>query len=152
MPESSQPESGTAIAPGVRVPDGVLEWTFARGGGPGGQNVNKTSTRATLTVLLSDLEPHLRQDAMDRLRTLAGAYLAADPDRLMITSGDSRSQHANRKSCLAKLRDLLVRGRHRPKTRRPTRPTRGSVERRLEAKKQRGQIKQTRKNLRRQDG
>ena len=143
---NAETAGGVSVAPGVRVPEAALAWSFSRGSGPGGQNVNKTSTRATLTVQLADLEDGLRGGAAQRLRAIAGSAYVEDPDRLMITSGDSRSQVANRKACLAKLRDLLIRARHRPKVRRPTRPTRGSIERRLEAKKQRGQLKQRRRD------
>ena len=136
--------SHVAIAPGVSLPDAALQWTFSRGGGPGGQNVNKVNTRATLTVHIDDLTLVLPDWAIQRLLSQAGQRLAADPDRLVITAADSRSQHANRQACLMKLRDMIVRARNRPRRRKPTRPSAGSVRRRLESKKQRGQRKRER--------
>ncbi len=130
-----------AVAPGVTIPAGALRWTFSRSGGPGGQNVNKTSSRATLIVHLADLEPRVPAWAMDRLRASAGQRLAQEPERLVITSADSRSQHQNREACLLKLRDLLVRALNRPRRRKPTKPSRGSIERRLEAKRKTGERK-----------
>lgn len=130
-----------AIAPGVALPDAALTWSFARGGGPGGQNVNKVNTRATLTVLVADLAPLMPSWAVDRLRELAGQKLAAEPERLVITSAESRSQIANRENCLEKLRELVVQALHRPRRRKKTRPSRAAKQRRLEAKKQRGQRK-----------
>jgi ribosome-associated protein len=138
---------GVRLAPGVTVDESSLQWTFSRGGGPGGQNVNKVSTRAMLTVELSHLAASMHPDAVERLRALAGQRLAAEPDRLIITSADSRSQHTNRESCLVKLRELVVQAMHRPRRRKKTRPSRGAVQRRLDAKKQRG----TRKSERGQD-
>ncbi len=132
------------IAPGRELPASALRYTFSRGGGPGGQNVNKVSTRATLTVHLDDLAEVLPGWAVRRLRRLAGSWLARDPDRLVISASDSRSQVANRKACVVKLRGLVVAALDRPKRRRATRPSAGAVRRRIEQKKQRGQRKAAR--------
>ena len=134
------------IAPNVHLPEDKLPFSFSRGGGPGGQHVNKTSTRATLTVQLDDLAQVMPGWAIRRLRNQAGQKLAHDPDRLLISSAASRSQHANRKKCLEKLRELLVRALHRPKRRRRTRPPRWANEKRLRQKKQRGQLKARRQD------
>jgi len=137
------------LAPGVRVPDAILDFTFSRSGGPGGQHVNKTSTQATLTVMLDDLAAYLRPGTLDRLRKIAGSKLAADPERLVISSSESRSQRRNREACYEKLRDLLVRAMARPRPRKPTKPSRRAVQRRLDHKKQRGELKRSRRNNRR---
>jgi len=134
-----------AIAPGVRLPAGALQFRFDRSGGPGGQHVNKLNTKATLTVDMAHLADALPAGVVARLKRLGGRYLADEDERLVIESQTHRSQIANRKACLAKLRDLIVRARAAPKRRKPTRPTRGSVERRLQHKKERGQIKAERK-------
>jgi ribosome-associated protein len=140
----ADPSQSLPIAPGLTLPDSAIHFTFSRSGGPGGQNVNKLNTRATLTIHLDDLAQYLPLWALNRLKTLAGDRFAHDPDRLVITSADSRSQLANRRACLLKLRDLIIHARNRPRPRKPTRPTRGSVERRLETKKQHSQLKKTR--------
>jgi len=132
------------VAPGRVLPAAALRFAFSRASGPGGQNVNKVNTRATLTVDFADLETILPRHALDRLRQVASHYLAAGPDRLVIHAGDSRSQRANRKACLDRLRRVLLLALHRPPVRRATRPSRGAVQRRLTAKKQRGEIKKSR--------
>lgn len=131
------------IAPGVSLSPGQLQWRFARSSGPGGQNVNKLNTKAVLTVHLAELDEQLAAGAARRLRRQARSYLVGESIRL--TSEESRSQHANRQACLDKLRQLIVRAQVQPKKRKPTRPTRGSVERRIDAKKQRGEVKRQRR-------
>lgn len=131
------------LAEGVSIRPSALSFTFSRSGGPGGQHVNKTNTRATLMVPLDELLPRLPEHARRRLPKLAGAYLAGD--RLVIHSGDSRSQHANRESCVDKLRHLVKRSLRRPKPRRPTKPSKASIERRLKSKRRRGEVKANRR-------
>ncbi|MEO1236482.1 MAG: alternative ribosome rescue aminoacyl-tRNA hydrolase ArfB [Planctomycetota bacterium] len=133
------------IAPGVDLDDAALSFTFSRSGGPGGQNVNKVNSRATLTLRFDALTDALPPDALDRLRRLASAHLATDPERLVIHAASSRSQLANRRACVAKLRRLLTQAMHRPRVRRPTRPSRAARQRRLDAKKHRAQIKAARR-------
>lgn len=132
------------LANGVVLPASALNFTFSRAGGPGGQHVNKTSTRATLTVALDELLPRLPEHAQRRLPELAGAYFAGD--RLVIHSGDSRSQHANRRSCVEKLRRLVERSMKRPTRRRATKPTKASIQRRIDTKRKRSTIKRQRKS------
>lgn len=131
------------LAPGVALPRRALNYQFARSGGPGGQNVNKLNTKAQLTVPLDELADVLPPDAMHRLKRMAGPWLA--DDRLVIESQEHRSQIANRDACLGKLSDLVARARRRPRPRKPTKPTRASKERRIDAKKRRGQTKRDRK-------
>ena len=132
------------VAPGVRLPARALRFTFARGGGPGGQHANKTSTRATLSVPVDVLRESLPADAMQRLTDLAGSRLTEE--HLMLTAASSRSQSANRRACLARLEQLLVAAMRRPVRRRPTRPGKGAIERRLQAKRIRGERKSARRN------
>ena len=136
---------GVALTPHATLPAAALQWTFTRGGGPGGQNVNKVASRATLTVALDDLAAVLPADVVHRLRGLAGHHLQRDPDRLVITAGDSRSQLTNRASCVERLAALVQRAVPRPTPRRRTKPTRGSKQRRLDAKKARGAVKAARR-------
>jgi ribosome-associated protein len=135
------------LGKGVMLPAGALSFGFSRSGGPGGQNVNKLNTRATLTVLLSDLETVMPPWAITRLLNLAGPYRAEG--RLVISAADSRSQVTNREACVERLADVVQRAMTRPRVRRKTKPSAGSVRRRIKGKKERGQTKQSRQQNRR---
>lgn len=132
---------GIEVAPGVVAPDAVLRFSFTTSRGPGGQNVNKRATACELRVLVDDLP--LREPAKNRLRKLAGARLTGE-DELILVSDEHRSQQQNKAETLARLRELLVRALTPPKPRKKTRPTKGSKERRLKAKKEAGEKKSRR--------
>jgi ribosome-associated protein len=131
------------LAPRVDVPGSLLDFRFDRSSGPGGQNVNRRATKATLRVDLDELASYLPDHARDRLVQLAGHHLTESG--LIFQADESRSQRANRQACIDRLSHLVTRALQRPRKRKPTRPTAGSRRRRLEAKKRRGQIKQLRK-------
>ena len=133
------------IAPGISLAESALRFTFSRSGGPGGQNVNKLSTKAILTVRVEDLAEVLPTWALKRLVIHAGSRLAGDGERIILTDSSSRSQHANRQACIAKLRVMVVEAMNRPKRRRPTKPSRGSIQRRLDAKRHRAKRKADRR-------
>lgn len=134
---------GIRLAPGVVVSPGVLEFTFASSSGPGGQNVNKRATKATLRVRLLDLPLH--HDALARLRSHASLYLTTH-DELVIPADEERSQERNKALAIERLGDLVKHALVRPKIRKKTRPSRGSKERRLEGKRIRGEIKRGRRD------
>ncbi len=142
-PDDALPTGGLELAPGVVVPagSGVAEFTFARASGPGGQNVNRRSTKAELRVDVARLPMHA--EALARLAHAARGYLV-DSGHLLIVSAEHRSQGQNKAACLARLRALIVAALVRPRVRRATKPTRGSRERRLDAKKQTGERKRLR--------
>ncbi len=131
------------IAPGVTLPEAALSFSFSRSSGPGGQNVNKLNTRATLTVSIDALQAALPAYAVNRLPTVASRYMTQQG--IQITSEESRSQIANRRACIERLREVLVQAMTRPRRRKPTKPSAGSVRRRIEAKKQRGKVKSLRR-------
>lgn len=143
----SQPQpSGIEIAPNVHLPEGELRFTFARSGGPGGQNVNKLSTKARLEVSFEALKNALGEIFFHRLLEAAGpSHIVEAQAVIAITCDSSRSQVANRQACLDKLRQWVLEAKKPRKNRRPTKPTRGSQRRRLEAKKQRGEKKSRRR-------
>ncbi len=131
------------LAPGVAVRPDALRFTFVSSSGPGGQNVNKRATRAVLRVRLDDLP--LPPGARGRLRRLGARHLAGEKGELVIAADEYRSQSRNRAACVERLADLVERSLHAPKPRRATKPTKGSVERRIAAKKRRGETKRTRR-------
>ncbi|MCB9837352.1 MAG: aminoacyl-tRNA hydrolase [Phycisphaera sp.] len=131
------------LAAGVSVPESALEFTFVSSSGPGGQNVNRRSTKARLRVRVEDLP--LRPAAERRLRTLAGSLITDEGD-LVIVCDTTRSQRANREECLDRLKELVARSLVAPKPRKKTKPTRGSVERRLKEKRIRSERKTRRKS------
>lgn len=141
---SEQHDNAIHVAPGIVLPEDVLSFSFSRSGGPGGQNVNKVNTRATLTVPMDALRAVLPEHAMARLELVAGRYLTAEG--LQISAADSRSQIANRRACLERLRVVLIEAMRRPKRRKPTRPSARARQRRLDAKKHRSRIKQARRS------
>lgn len=130
------------VAPGVLIPEAALRFSYTTSRGPGGQNVNRRATRAELRVAVDDLG--LSQRARGRLEELAGSRLTGAGE-LLIASDEKRSQRQNRDICLERLRELIVRARALPKPRKPTRPSRGAIERRIKEKKQRGEIKRRRR-------
>jgi ribosome-associated protein len=133
---------GLEIAPGVRVLEGVVRFSFVSSGGPGGQNVNKRATKAEMRVALADLPLH--PEALERLAVLAGQRITDDGE-LVITADEHRSQGRNKAECLERLRELIVRAKVRPRKRRPTKPSRGAKERRLMAKRVVSEKKQGRR-------
>ena len=135
VPETST----TQVAPGLSLPSAALSFTFSRSSGPGGQNVNKVNSRATLTVSLEALRLAMPQDAMARLEVARPHYFTQGG--LQISSDVSRSQLANRQACLERLREALVESLQRPKRRKKTKPSAHAVQRRLDAKKRRSKLK-----------
>ena len=133
MSSSSGPDGGVELGPGVRADPAALRFAFSRSGGPGGQAVNKLSTRAELRVAVEAIEG-LPPPAGVRLRALAGQRLTRG-DELIFTASGSRSQLDNKRACLDRLRALVAEALLVPKERKPTRPSRSSVERRLEDKR-----------------
>ncbi len=123
----------------IEVPQEELQWSFARSGGPGGQNVNKVSSKAVLrwNVLHTAVLP---ESVRQRLMAQRKNDITSEGD-LLITSQRHRDQEANKQDCLAKLAAILEQAEFVPRPRRPTRATRASMERRIQEKKKRAQIK-----------
>ncbi len=131
------------VANGLTIPDDELHFSFARSGGPGGQNVNKVSSKAILHWDLSanaTLPPEVRE----RLARHHKNRLTTE-GQLVIQSQKFRDQAKNVEECQSKLRQMVLQVLHPPKPRKPTRPSRGSKQRRLEAKRQQSQRKASRR-------
>jgi ribosome-associated protein len=133
----------------LEIPDADLSFSFVRGTGPGGQNVNKVSTTAQLRFDLAGTTL-LDEPARARLRALAGHRLVGEGE-ILIVARNHRTQEGNRREALERLQELLARALHPPKTRRPTRPTRASKERRIAGKLHKQRNKQLRRAVRHDD-
>ena len=126
----------------LAIPAGELQTIFARSSGPGGQNVNKVNSKATLCWDLAN-STVLYAAAVVRLRALAGNRLT-DAGVLQITSQVYRDQPRNLHACRERMKKLIVEALTPPTIRRPTKPSQGSHRRRLNEKKIIGQKKQGR--------
>lgn len=128
----------------LEIPKEQLEWTFARSGGPGGQNVNKVNSKATLRWIPAD-PPPLPPAAWKRFCREAKRYVTGD-GHIVIQSQEHRDQLQNIQSCQQKLRALILSALTPPKRRIATKPTKGSRQRRLDAKQRRSDTKKSRQS------
>jgi ribosome-associated protein len=131
-----------AITAVITIDDSELEWQFIRSSGAGGQNVNKVSTAAQLIfdITASSLPELYKQ------RLFAKAdHRITQSGKIIIKCQESRSQLSNRESALAQFIELVKSVTVSRKRRIATRPTKASKERRVQHKKQRGDIKSMRK-------
>ncbi|MDC1141528.1 alternative ribosome rescue aminoacyl-tRNA hydrolase ArfB [Planctomycetota bacterium] len=130
------------IGKNIVVEDSELEFSFARSGGPGGQHVNKTSSKALLKWNLNNAKG-IPTAVMVRLRTQQ-ARLITDSGELHLTCDENRSQHRNREICIERLTEILKAASVAPKRRKPTKPSRGAIKRRQESKKRQSDKKKHR--------
>jgi ribosome-associated protein len=127
----------------IAIPRSELSWRFSRASGPGGQSVNTADSRVELRWDLAGspaLPPAMRARALERL---AGRLVDGV---LVVTAQEHRAQLRNRRAAEARLVALVAAAiAPNPPVRRPTRPSRGAVQRRLDAKRRRSNIKQARR-------
>ena len=134
------------ITDSIVIPGTELSWAFSRSGGPGGQNVNKVSSKAELRWTPATSRALGRLDEATRawlLSRLAGR-LTLDGE-LIVVSQATRDQGKNRSDAGLKLAAIVRSALFRPKKRRPTRPSRASKDRRIGEKKRRAEVKKGRR-------
>ncbi|MDQ2727424.1 MAG: aminoacyl-tRNA hydrolase [Actinomycetota bacterium] len=130
-------DDALVIRPGVVIPSAELTWRFSASGGPGGQHVNTSNTRAEVRFDIAgspSLSPAVRQRLLDRLG-----------DSVAVAASDRRSQVRNRELALDRLAARLAAALRVETPRRATRPTLGAKRRRLDAKRRQGLRKQERR-------
>ena len=129
----------------IEIADWEMTEQFVRSSGPGGQNVNKVSSAVELRFE-AERSPSLPGPVKARLRRLAGRRWTKE-GALVIFVDETRHQARNREIARDRLAELIRKALEKPKRRVPTKPTRGSVERRIEGKKRRGEVKRLRGRL-----
>ena len=126
-----------------RIPEHELHITFARSGGKGGQNVNKTSTKAIVHWRVGSSHVFSFEEK-ERIRTKLHTRLNNN-DELVIMSEEERSQPQNRAKAIARLHVLVNQAVRVPKKRRATKPSKASKEKRLDTKKKHATVKKARR-------
>jgi ribosome-associated protein len=127
----------------LAIPLEEFQWEFSRSGGPGGQNVNKVSSKVVLRWKPGE-SSHLPGPVRARLIAALGSRLTTEGE-LLISSQRTRDRARNVDDCLAKLRELVLAAAQPPKVRRATRPTHASRLRRAEEKSRRASTKRLRR-------
>ena len=127
--------------PDFEIPEAALSETFLASSGPGGQNVNKVATACQLRCDVFQLG--LAPEVYARLKQVAGSRMNSAGE-IVITARKHRTREANREEARARLADLIAEAHVRKAKRVRTRPSRAAKGKRLEAKKQRGAVKQAR--------
>lgn len=128
----------------IALSESEIQIDFIRSAGPGGQNVNKVATATQLRFDVAN-SPSLPEDVRERLLKLGGKKITG-AGTLIITARRFRSQEQNRQDAIDRLVALIRKSAERPKPRLKTKPSASAKHRRLEAKRQRGQIKRRRQS------
>ena len=132
-----KPDEDLRTTSGLVVPSAALQWSFARSSGAGGQHINKTSSKATLTVAINEITG---PEVLVRRVTTALSI------KVRVTNQTSRSQWRNRQFCLTQLKEIIDNAAKPPTpNRRKSKPTWASVKRRLDGKRHASKKKESRR-------
>lgn len=131
------------ITPTFSIDERELQFAFVRASGPGGQNVNKVATAVQLRFDVN--HSALPEEVKERLNHIAGNKITSEGE-LLIEAKKFRTQEQNREDAINRFVELLQHGFKKPRTRTKTKPTAASREKRLKAKKQRGEVKKLRQS------
>lgn len=128
----------------LAVPDAELDWSYARSGGPGGQNVNKVSSKAVLRWAAAVSTAPIPPAAWGRMRARHPSRFTVEGD-VVISSQEYRDQERNRQACEEKLAEMIRTALVEPTPRKPTKVSKGAKKRRVADKRQHSAKKQGRR-------
>jgi ribosome-associated protein len=145
MSFAETPPTALMVNSRLRIPLDEFEFSYARSSGPGGQNVNKVNSKALLRWPVRT-SPSLPEAVRQRFLSRYDNRVTTEGD-LLISSQRFRDQGRNVEDCLEKLREMLMEAAVAPVRRKRTRPTRGSIQRRLDSKRRKSEKKQGRREV-----
>ena len=128
-----EPEPEKQNGPAASVPENEMQFTFSASGGPGGQNVNKVASKATLRWNVGASGAY-SEGQKQLIRDYAGSYLNK-ADEIIIQANEQRSQHQNRESAVERLRNLVAQALVPKKERKETKPSWSAKQKRLDSKR-----------------
>ncbi len=129
--------------PAASVPESEMQFTFSASGGPGGQNVNKVASKATLRWNVGKSGAY-SEEQKQLIRDYSGSYLNK-ADEIIIQANEQRSQHQNRESATERLQNLVAQALVPKKERKATKPSWGKKQQRLDEKRMEGNKKRERR-------
>lgn len=132
------------VTDSIQIPEGELEWTFARSGGPGGQNVNKVASKALLRWKAATTTVEIPPTAWSRMRSRFPSRFTLEGD-VILQSQKYRDQERNREDCMLKLIGMIQESLAEPTPRKASKPSKGAKRRRVADKRKLSEKKRNRR-------